>query len=58
MPERVDAALRLRAQAERLRQVAKLHIELSPQLVQIAGALEDEARKLEAAAIRDLGKTA
>lgn len=56
--ERVDAAMALRAQAERLRQIASNESRLSPELTRMAHDLDDQARKLEAAAIRDLGKKA
>lgn len=57
MPERVDAAIQLRKQAERLRIIAYNGAarQQSSELVRIARQLDDEARKLEAAAIRDLG---
>jgi len=58
MPERIDAAIMLRKKAERLRKLAKAQEPVSPELMmRIAAHLEDQARKLEAAAIRDLGKT-
>ncbi|HEY3919218.1 MAG TPA: hypothetical protein VGL83_15620 [Stellaceae bacterium] len=57
MPERVDIAIRLRRQAERLRQMTR-ETRLSAQLIRMAGELDEEARMLEAAAIRDLGKSA
>lgn len=59
MPERIDAAIALRAKAERLRQIAKRNMTpLSTELLRMAQDLDEEARKLEMAAIRDLGKTA
>lgn len=58
MPERIDTALALRAKAQRLRQIAGGNPQLAPELLAMAHELEEEARKLEIAAIRDLGKTA
>ncbi|HWE72754.1 MAG TPA: hypothetical protein VG328_06305 [Stellaceae bacterium] len=56
MSERVESALHLHAMAERLRNIASAKTALSPGLERMARDLEDEARKLEAAARRDLGK--
>ena len=58
MPERIDAAIVLRREARGLRKIAGNRKPLCLELVRTADTLEDQARKLEAAAIRDLDKTA
>jgi hypothetical protein len=54
--ERIEAAIHMRAQAQRLRQIANIETHLSSDLILIAQGLEDEARKLESATIPDLPK--
>jgi hypothetical protein len=56
VPERIEAAIQLRVNAQRLRQIASVETRLSFELIQIAEGLENEARRLEAAVIRDSPK--
>lgn len=55
MPERIEAAIALRKHAERLREMGSAEPRLSAETQRLAREIEDVARKLEVAAIRDLG---
>jgi hypothetical protein len=43
MPERVDAAIALRAQAERLLKIARGEARLLPELMRVARELDEQA---------------
>ena len=50
MPERIEAAILMRASAERLRRIASTQTAASHELLRIATELEEKARKLEESA--------
>ena len=53
MPDRSEAAQRIRERAERLRKIASTETAISPELMRMAREMDEEAERLDAAYNRD-----